>query len=1163
MAHAYTPASSTSASARGRIPTPNRASSSIPTTGRSRAGSTVNAAYASPLEDSPGMSRALSDAIRANDPKQHRPGPRLNDQSQSKSHGHSPNPSPSPQPGALPLAQSGRKSVTPTSARVGTYTFTPRASTSTNTSRPESRQSDARVKGGKDRTFEPGEAVRIESLGMEGTLRFLGSIAGKPGVWAGVELAPGFAGRGKNDGTVDGVSYFTCAPKCGVFVASSKLSATIPRPSSVASSFGRTTPSLPPISGRVTPAFSASGRGTPAFSAGRATPARSVSGRVTPSFATPAARPRHSIAAPGTTPVARPRKTNVVAETSFTAGSRASRYLNMTAQELQNARNGIESKPASPTRISSSSMSPFATPKPSSSGRPSVVGIPTPGGIKSRQSAGGFGFGGGAGGTPRSGRKTEMLPPPSPVSPSKRALTGSPSLKVGLTAASPNDQLSDLETRNRELQERIANLMNGKPVNGDVSPAQRLSVSPSEHSQHQPDAETLATLEAEKKRANEEAVRATTALARVAELETQVRFNERAVKERESRIEALERSFKTKEDEVEKARLDSEVQVRELSGKLGDADSLIISLKAVVEEVREGKKEETEAIIGAKDKEIELLSGKVNRLASELEEERRELGSQIEELRLAGQETIALYEEKLSEADSKRWEMEDLVRDLEDKVRKQKRSMSPGTIARHASEAAQIDNETLREQVTHFERKVNQLEAQLDGAREAAEREEQAMRARIAKYKENDGALKRDLAEARADVESRKRAESTAKARLEELEEALRENAVALENARAEIEGLRAELANLEGLQAGAEVANNAKADEDAIRRGLEKARLDEISQLKELLDNSRTAKREALEQYETAKQEAESAVQDKNNRLTVEQKTVVTLKQDLEARHAELERLRTTATHQRDSVYSNGSRTSRHEHHEEEIAGLKHIIQELNKENLDITTRIKLVESDKRLLQEECDELREAIRILEGNVNEELKALDGEASNAGLSGDAQKALRDIKAKHELELGQLRQKLLEAEQKHAQVVNDLNKEVNELETLVESKIYREDDLERELERYKDKLARATQRKLSKTSGESSLAPPSDTVSKKSATTVSEHTPPDGDVCEICEEPGHDIFSCHLLQGDTPSTNSSTRKNPSVTDSESSDLWCEDCESTGHTAADCPHSMDIF
>jgi CAP-Gly domain-containing linker protein 1 len=49
-----------------------------------------------------------------------------------------------------------------------------------------------------------GENVRIDSQGFEGTLRYLGPVEGKEGVFAGVELSPGFAGRGKNDGSVDG-----------------------------------------------------------------------------------------------------------------------------------------------------------------------------------------------------------------------------------------------------------------------------------------------------------------------------------------------------------------------------------------------------------------------------------------------------------------------------------------------------------------------------------------------------------------------------------------------------------------------------------------------------------------------------------------------------------------------------------------------------------------------------------------------------------------------------------------------------------------------------------------------------------------------------------------------------------------------------------------------
>lgn len=40
--------------------------------------------------------------------------------------------------------------------------------------------------------------------GMHGTVKFIGVVKGKAGVFVGVELDPDMAGRGKNDGAVDG-----------------------------------------------------------------------------------------------------------------------------------------------------------------------------------------------------------------------------------------------------------------------------------------------------------------------------------------------------------------------------------------------------------------------------------------------------------------------------------------------------------------------------------------------------------------------------------------------------------------------------------------------------------------------------------------------------------------------------------------------------------------------------------------------------------------------------------------------------------------------------------------------------------------------------------------------------------------------------------------------
>ena len=48
-----------------------------------------------------------------------------------------------------------------------------------------------------------GDTVDVPG-GMHGIIKFIGEVKGKKGTFAGVELAPEWAGRGKNDGDVDG-----------------------------------------------------------------------------------------------------------------------------------------------------------------------------------------------------------------------------------------------------------------------------------------------------------------------------------------------------------------------------------------------------------------------------------------------------------------------------------------------------------------------------------------------------------------------------------------------------------------------------------------------------------------------------------------------------------------------------------------------------------------------------------------------------------------------------------------------------------------------------------------------------------------------------------------------------------------------------------------------
>ncbi|KAI5776515.1 hypothetical protein EDC01DRAFT_625288 [Geopyxis carbonaria] len=88
---------------------------------------------------------------------------------------------------------------------------------------------------------EVGDMVNTPG-GMFGTVKFIGNVRGKAGVFVGVELEGELAGKGKNDGAVDGVRYFTTGqPLSGIFVPVSRAS----KRNSTDSSNPPPTPTLP------------------------------------------------------------------------------------------------------------------------------------------------------------------------------------------------------------------------------------------------------------------------------------------------------------------------------------------------------------------------------------------------------------------------------------------------------------------------------------------------------------------------------------------------------------------------------------------------------------------------------------------------------------------------------------------------------------------------------------------------------------------------------------------------------------------------------------------------------------------------------------------------------------------------------------------------------
>ena len=115
-------------------------------------------------------------------------------------------------------------------------------------------------------------------------------------------------------------------------------------------------------------------------------------------------------------------------------------------------------------------------------------------------------------------------------------------------------------------------------------------------------------------------------------------------------------------------------------------------------------------------------------------------------------------------------------------------------MAHLASSATQIDNETLRDQVQHLQKKSVKLEEQLEETRATLERDVSTYQDKITRLRLEEEQRKRDLVLKTKEVDQLLKSERNARNRVEEIEEALRESTVALENARGEVEALRAEL---------------------------------------------------------------------------------------------------------------------------------------------------------------------------------------------------------------------------------------------------------------------------------------------------------------------------------------------------------------------------------
>ncbi|KZO98864.1 hypothetical protein CALVIDRAFT_534951 [Calocera viscosa TUFC12733] len=909
----------------------------------------------------------------------------------------------------------------------------------------------------------------------------------------------------------------------GVFISSDKLSSPAP------------TYARPPSSASVS------------SRAGRATPLREPP---TPEPETPSAF--------------RSRVQAQAAASRVSAGSRASKFLGMTAQQLREAGisdgpgPGVGGKPEpileSPQR--SPNRPTTATPK-SSNSRQSF-GLPTP---TNANRGGRLSLGGAtpkARPRPPAQQAADLALPMSPPLTLPALSAGSTSANTSLqeeelTTPEEREQRHMLESGTRAFQDRVAKLMSEdlgrQPLSTPptaVSAASFMDESPLALRSSQRLQERVEMLEQENRRLKADSLRAVAASpsksasqALVADLQQKLASSDEDLTQLRAQLQALEQALKEqaalRENEKEQAAdvlSAADERVDEAEKRAGE---VLGELELARKRLAQAEKEREEK----KDQAIEL-ERRVELLVLQATEEREELLLQVEELRTAGQETIAFYEEHKAAHEADRYELEQQIQALEEQLRNlPEGGVAPTAVAQQTETATQIDNEALREQVAHYQSRISKLEDQLEDAHADRLKQEDAYRARVQKAKDQESNARKELEKVRQEMEGVKKVEEATRNRIEELEIALRESDDALENARAEIEALRAEVSDRSELQESADQMTKTSAQQS-----------EELTQLKQQLEEIQHIKDDALLQCDVLKREAEAAAH-----------TIA----ELRARKEPVEKERADVDNaslgppiderRRESYGSDTSRSRRstadpEKELRDQIKGLKHMVQELQKENAALASQKKMLEADNKALSSEAEDLKEEMKSLEEAVErtilQEEQALAQESGSSGAPADT--SVSDLRAKHAAELRQLNDKLKEKES----TIRNLNKEMADYESLIESKIYEEDDytrkisnLEGQVKQLKDKLSRAQ--------GHSSRSGESSHSIRSSAPSIAEEA-----TCDLCGGRDHDFTSCPQLNGGTHSKNSAA-----ISPTPRTELFCDDCETFGHVTADCPHSQDVF
>lgn len=411
------------------------------------------------------------------------------------------------------------------------------------------------------------------------------------------------------------------------------------------------------------------------------------------------------------------------------------------------------------------------------------------------------------------------------------------------------------------------------------------------------------------------------------------------------------------------------------------------------------------------------------------------------------------------------------IRELEEKLAKAteeaaaaKANVAPAADAKpRAATAAEIDNETLTDQIKHLQSRILHLEEQLEEARGQAETDSDAWMAKLNKSRDAEKAADAELQKSKAEIAKLNGEAAATKERIAELQGALTENQAALESARAEIETLRQDATDAASARAN-DAASEAK-----------------VAELK-------------------AQLEARSGAE---KRVTELEDKVVQLEAELASKRS--------MDDDRQPGRAPRKSSSSMEEAEKSIRGYHHIVTEMKEEN----SQLKSQQAD---LRDEITMLKEEIKLLQ-EINE-----SSDTPVGGSSGEDVVKLRGTVAQQ------------------SEAIKEYEREVSELESLVEAKIYREDELETRVQELEAEMARL--RVKATAAPTNSTISHSRNVSTQSAVSAASggSTEAAGDLrCELCEGP-HELDACPVFTGAPAETGNTTPLNI-----KKSKKWCNDCE----------------